>query len=59
MRDSACRWFIIKKAKYFGVMLNIFELSGVWEMSNLDWSMQISFFKLPRNIFSTDIIKQR
>ena len=28
MRDSACRWFIIKKAKTFEVMLNIFEFRG-------------------------------
>ena len=31
MRDSACRWFIVKKLKYFEVMLNIFEFSLVWE----------------------------
>ena len=31
MRDLACRWFIVKKAKYFEVMLNIFEFSWVGE----------------------------
>ena len=32
MRDSACRWFIVKKKlKYFEVMLNIFELPRVWQ----------------------------
>ena len=31
MRDSACRWFIVKKLKYFEVMLNIFEFSRAWE----------------------------
>ena len=25
MSDSACRWFIVKKAKIFEVALNIFE----------------------------------
>ena len=25
MRDSGCNWFILKKIKYFEVMLNIFE----------------------------------
>ena len=29
MRDSACRWFIDKKLKYFEVMLNIFEFLRV------------------------------
>ena len=29
MRDSACRWFIVKKAKIFEVMLNISEFSRV------------------------------
>ena len=27
MRDSACKGFIVKKDKYFEVMLNIFEFS--------------------------------
>ena len=31
MCDSAGRWFIFKKLKYFEVMLNIFEFSRVWE----------------------------
>ena len=29
MLDSACRWFIVTKAKNFEVMLNIFEFSRV------------------------------
>ena len=46
MGDSACRWFIVKKLKYSGVMLNIFEFSRVWE----NWSMQMSFLELPNHI---------
>ena len=30
MQDSAYRWFIVKKLKYFKVMLNTFELLPVW-----------------------------
>ena len=48
MRDLACGWFIVKKAKIFKVMLNIFEFSRVGQ--NLDWPKQISFFKLPNHI---------
>ena len=36
MRDSACRWFTVKKA-------NFLIFAGVKKMQNLDWSMQISF----------------
>ena len=31
MRKLACRWFIVKKLKYFEVMLNIFEFLRVRE----------------------------
>ena len=31
MRELACRWFIIKKLKFFEVMLNIFDFSRVWK----------------------------
>ena len=31
MHDSACKGFIVKKDKYFEVMLNIFEFSWVRE----------------------------
>ena len=31
MRDSAYKWFIVRKAKYFEVILNIFQFSQVWE----------------------------
>ena len=30
MRESACRWFIVKKAKIF-YMLKILDFSQVWE----------------------------
>ena len=30
MRDSACRWCIVKKKKHFEVLVNIFEFSRVW-----------------------------
>ena len=29
MRDSAYKWFIVRKAKYFEVILNIFQFSQV------------------------------
>ena len=31
MRDSACRWSIVKKLTYFEVILN-FEFSRAWEI---------------------------
>ena len=34
MCDSACRWFIAKKLKYFEVMLNIFEF--LWMRENAE-----------------------
>ena len=48
MRESACRWLIVKKAKIFEVMLKIFEFSRVREN---DWSLQKSFFELANHIF--------
>ena len=58
MRDSACRWFIVKKLKYFEVMLNIFELSRVWE--NVEyWLVSANkLFWIAKPYFSTNIIKQ-
>ena len=32
MRDSACRWLILKMLKYFEVILNIFEFSHAKEI---------------------------
>ena len=32
MRGSACRWCIVKKIKYFEVILNIFEFFWVGEI---------------------------
>ena len=56
MRDSACRWFIVKK--YFEVTLNIFEFSRVWE--NVEsWLVYANKrFWIAQPYFSTDIIKQ-
>ena len=48
MRDSA-GW--LKKLKYFGVMLNIFEF---FRVSEIDWSVQISFPELPIIFFDQD-----
>ena len=31
MCDSPCMWFIVKKLRYFEVILNIFEFSRVWK----------------------------
>ena len=58
MVDSACRWFIVKKLKYSGVMLNIFEFSRVWENveSWLVYANELFWIAYP--YFSTDIIKQ-
>ena len=58
MRDSACKGFIVKKDKYFEVMLNIFEFSWVWE--NIEsWLVYANkLFWIAQPYFSTDIIKQ-
>ena len=58
MRNSACRWFIDKKAKIFEVMLNIFEFSRVWE--NVEsWLVYANkLFWIAQPYFSTNIIKQ-
>ena len=58
MRDSACRWFIVKKAKYFEFMLNIIEFSRVWE--NVEsWLVYASkLFWIAWSFFWTDIIKR-
>ena len=55
---GACRWFIVKKIKYFEVMLNIFELSRVWE--NIEsWLVYANkLFWIAQPYFSTDIIKR-
>ena len=47
MRDSASRWFIVRKAKIFSTFLN----SG-WckKMQNLNSFAQTSFFKLLKHI---------
>ena len=58
MHDSACKWFIVKKIKCFDVMLNIFELSRVWENveSWLVYASELLWLAQPR--YSNNIIKQ-
>ena len=53
MRDSARRWFIVKKAKVFWS----FEFSRVWE--NVEsWLVYANkLFWIAQPYFSTDIIK--
>ena len=50
MRDSTCRWFIVKKAKIFWNHVKHFWIVAGLREYNLDWSMQISFFELPSHI---------
>ena len=56
MRKLACRWFIVKKLKYFEVMLNIFEFLRVRE--NVEFVYANKLFWIVQIYFSTDIIKQ-
>ena len=49
MRNSTCKWFIVKKLKYFGV--DIFESLRLWEnveswlvsANKLFWIVQLYF----------------
>ena len=58
IRNSGCRWFILKKLKCFEVTLSIFEFSREWE--NVEsWLVYANkFFWIAQLYFSTDIIKQ-
>ena len=58
MCDSACRWFIVKKAKIFEVMLNIFEFLLVWENVESWLVFGNKLFCIAQTYFSTNIIKQ-
>ena len=58
MRDSACRLFIVKKAKYFEVMLSIFNFSRVWENVECWLVYANKLFWIAQPYFSTDIIKR-
>ena len=61
MRDSACRWFIVKKPEIFQsyvVMLNIFEFSRVWENVEPWLAYANKLFWIAQPYFSTNIIKQ-
>ena len=50
MRDSTCRWCIVKKliAKIFS---GFFNFRGFAKLLNLHWSMQINILELPNHIF--------
>ena len=58
MRESACREFIVKKAKNFEFMLNIFEFSKVWE--NVEpWLVYANkLFLIAQPYFLINIIKR-
>ena len=58
MHHSVCRSYIVKKAKNFEVMLNIFEFLQVWE--NVEsWLVYANkLFWIAQPYFSTDIIKR-
>ena len=58
MRDSACRRFIVKKLKYFEVMLNIFEFSRLWENLESSFVYANKIFWIAQLYFSTNKIKQ-
>ena len=57
MRDSDCRWFIVKKLKF---MLNIFEFSRVWENAEswLLYPNKSILIWIAQPYFSTNMIKQ-
>ena len=55
---GACRWFIVKKPKYFKVMINIFELSRVWENVEPWLVYGNKLFSIAQPYFSNDIAKR-
>ena len=55
MRDSACRWFIAKKAKIFEVMWNIFGFLWVWENVEFWLVYPDKLFWIAHPYFSTNI----
>ena len=58
MRNSACSWFSVEKAKNFEDMLNIFEFSRMWENAE-SWLVYANkLFWIAQPYFSTNIIKQ-
>ena len=50
MWDSACRWFIVKKAKIFWSYVKHFWILAGVKKCRIVWSMQISFIELPNHI---------
>ena len=58
MRNSGSRWFIVKKLKYFEVVLKIFEFSRKWKNVK-SWLIYANkLFWIAQPYFSTNIIKQ-
>ena len=49
---------LLKKPKYFEVMLNISEFSRVWEIVESWLVYAIKFFLMVQPYFSNDIMKQ-
>ena len=58
MRDSACRWLIVKNLKYFEVMFNIFEFSHAKEILE-SWLVYANkLLWIIQSRFLTETIKQ-
>ena len=60
MHDSACKWFFVKKLKYFEVVfvLSIFEILQVWENVESWLVYANNLFWIAQPYFSTAIIKR-
>ena len=61
MRDSACRWFIVKRAKIFwhiNITLKIFEFSRLRENVEIWLVFANKLFWITQSYFSNDIMKQ-
>ena len=59
MHDSACRWFIVQKLKYFKVILSIFEFLLMWENVESLLVYENKLFWVVKPYFLTDIIGLR
>ena len=57
MCDSSCGWFIVKKLKYFQVMLKMFEFSWVCKKVESALVYAYTLFWIAQPYFSTEIIK--
>ena len=58
MRDSVCRWFIVKKHKIYWSYVKHFWILAVWE-NVVSWLVYANYklFRTAQPYFSTDIIK--